>query len=286
MKKLPFFLLLGLTLQATAHRVVDKAVIKMNCLITFPENWGGGGPGGGGDDNGQRMMPRDVETAMTVYFKGDQTKIESVTDFGKNLTFVDRKEKKTTTLMEMMGRKMGFISTDADAENMQRRMDSSRNARRDSLEKLGLRFADSGPEIVYTEEKKKIAGMECKKAIIKTKGRQGEVTETAVWYSPEFKMGSGFAVGGSSNSKGGGMMRGGMSMMSVQGMEKLNGFPMEYETTRQNGMKISMVVTKVQLDAELDDKTFEIPKGYVIKPMSEMGGQREGMRMLFRSGSN
>ena len=82
------------------------------------------------------------------------------------------------------------------------------------------------------------------------------------------------------------MMRGGMSMMSVSGMEKLNGFPMEYETTRQNGMKISMVVTKVQLDADIDDKTFEIPKGYDIKPMSEMGGQREGMRMMFRGGSN
>jgi hypothetical protein len=285
MKKLPFFLLLGLTLQVTAQRVVDKAVIKMTSLITFPENWGGGGPGGGGDDNGPRM-PRDIETALTVFFKGDQTKIESVTDFGKNLTFIDRKEKKTTTLMEMMGRKMGFYSTDAEAENMQRRMDSSRNARRDSLEKMGLRFADGGPEIVYTDEKKKIAGMECKKAIIKTKGRQGEVSETAVWYSPDFKMGNGFATSGNSGGQGGGMMRGGMSMMSLPGIDKLNGFPMEYEMTRQNGMKVSMAVTKVQLDADIDDKTFEIPKGYDIKPMSEMGGQREGMRMIFRSGGN
>ncbi|MFN5641752.1 MAG: hypothetical protein ACK45S_05045 [Sphingobacteriales bacterium] len=281
MKKMFFFLILGLTLQVQAQRVVEKAIIKMNMQITFPENWGGGGPGGGGDDNGMRMMPRDIETAMTVFYKGDQTKIETSSDFGKNYTFIDRKEKKTTTLMEMMGRKQGFYSTDAEAEAMTKRMDSIRALRRDSLEKMGLRFNDGGPEILYTEESKKIAGITCKKAIIKTKDRQGAVTETAVWYAPDFKMGAGFATSG--GSQGGGMMRGGMSM-NLPGMEKLNGFPMEYETTRQNGMKTYMVVTKVDLDANIDDKTLEIPKGYDIKPMSEMGGQGGGgFRMIMGS---
>lgn len=281
MRKLPFFLLLGLTLQASAQRVVNKAIVKMNTQITFPESWGGGGPGGGGGDDNAMRMPRDIETAMTIFFKGDQTKIESASDFGKNYTFIDRKEKKTTTLMEAMGRKMGFYSTDAEAENMQKRMDSARALRRDSLEKMGLRFSDGGPEIVYTEEAKKIAGVDCKKAIIKTKDRQGQVSETAVWYAPEFTMGPGFAMN-SSSGQGGGGMRGAMSM-TMPGLDKLKGFPMEYETTRQNGMKVFMTVTKVQLEADIDDKTFEIPKGYDIKPMSEMGGQG-GMRMMFRSG--
>lgn len=281
MKKLPLFLLLGLALQVQAQRVVDKAVVKMNMLVTFPESWGGGGPGGGGGDDNAIRMPRDIETAMTIFYSGDQTKIETVSDFGKNYTFIDRKEKKTTTLMEMMGRKMGFVSTDADAEAMSKRMDSIRAARRDSLEKMGLRFSDGGPEILYTEEAKKIAGIACKKAIIKTKDRQGQVTETAVWYAPEFKMGAGFGTSGGSGSAqgGGGGMRMSMSM-NLPGMDKLNGFPMEYEMTRQNGMKTSMVVTKVDLEPKLDEKTFEIPKGYDIKPMSEMGGQG-GMRMMF-----
>jgi outer membrane lipoprotein-sorting protein len=58
---------------------------------------------------------------------------------------------------------------------------------------------------------------------------------------------------------------------------------MEYEIVRQNGMRIHMTVTKVQLDPNIDDKTFEIPKGYDIKPMSEMQGQGGGMR--FRMGN-
>ncbi len=51
-------------------------------------------------------------------------------------------------------------------------------------------------------------------------------------------------------------------------------------------MKVHMVVTKVQLDASIDDKTFEIPKGYDIKPMSEMTGPGGGGRMMFRMGDN
>jgi outer membrane lipoprotein-sorting protein len=71
----------------------------------------------------------------------------------------------------------------------------------------------------------------------------------------------------------------------MNGMDQVNGFPMEYEMQRPNGMKIHMTVTKVQLDAAIDDKTFEIPKGYDIKPMSEMGGPGGGGR-IFRMGEN
>jgi GLPGLI family protein len=125
------------------------------------------------------------------------TKLENTSDFGTQQVYVDRKNKKTTTLMEMMGRKMGFYSTDADAEAMQKRMDSARNVRRDSLEKMGLSFAKNEPEITYLDETKKIAGLNCKKAIVKTKGQNGVVNETTVWYSPDFTFGEGFSLGGS-----------------------------------------------------------------------------------------
>jgi hypothetical protein len=61
---------------------------------------------------------------------------------------------------------------------------------------------------------------------------------------------------------------------------------MEYEIVRQNGMRVHMVVTKVQLDAEIADKTFEIPKGYDIKPISEMGGPGGGGRFRMGGGGN
>ncbi|MBK8086898.1 MAG: hypothetical protein IPK31_02375 [Chitinophagaceae bacterium] len=68
-------------------------------------------------------------------------------------------------------------------------------------------------------------------------------------------------------------------MANIPGLNKLKGFPMEFEMTRQNGAKVHYQVTKVDLNAKVDDKTFVIPKDYDIKPMSEMrqqGGGRNG----------
>ncbi|HEX5668748.1 MAG TPA: DUF4412 domain-containing protein [Chitinophagaceae bacterium] len=275
MKKIIAVLALTVAFQAQAQKVVNKAIVTMKTEMEFPEQ---NQPAGGDDGGNRMMMPRDMEMTSTIFFKEDQTKIETASDFGKNYTFVDRKAKKTTTLMEVMGRKQGFWSSDEDQANMQKRMDSMRAVRADSLKQLGITFAPPAePEITYTEEKKKIAGYECKKAIIKTKNQRGELNETAVWYTPEFKMADGFTL----TSQGGGGMR--MMGFNPSGIEKINGFPMEYEIVRQNGMRIHMTVTKVQLDPNIDDKTFEIPKGYDIKPLSEMQGQGGGMR--FRMGN-
>jgi hypothetical protein len=61
---------------------------------------------------------------------------------------------------------------------------------------------------------------------------------------------------------------------------------MEYQMERNNGMKMHMTVTKVQLDAVIDDKTFEIPKGYDIKPLKEMQGGDGRMIMRMGGGGN
>jgi hypothetical protein len=284
MKKI--FLTLGVFAisAASAQRIVDKAIVKMQTEIVFPENPGGpGGPGGpGAPPDGERMImigggPGGMELSSTIYYKGDMTKIESTSDFGNNIMIMDQKNKKTTTLMEIMGKKMGFYSTEEDDKAMKARMDSVRGQRMDSLQKLGINIAaPPQPEIVYTEETKKIAGLTCKKAIIKTRGRQGEMSESTVWYCPDFKMGDGFTM------SGGGMGR--AMMGGLNGLKNINGFPMEYDMQRSNGMKVHMLVSKVELDASIDDKTFDIPKGYDIKPMSETQGP--GGRMIFRMGDN
>jgi hypothetical protein len=67
-----------------------------------------------------------------------------------------------------------------------------------------------------------------------------------------------------------------MRMVNVPGLDKLKGFPMEFETTRQNGSKVHFTVTKIDLQAKIDDKLFLVPKDYDVKPMSEMGGGRNG----------
>lgn len=286
---LSFILVFGMALANAQPRVVEKAIIKMQTEVTFPENFGRGGPGGGDDGGGMRMGgPGGMDASSTIYFRGDMSKVESASDFGNNVVISDLKTKKTTTLIEAMGRKTGFYSTPVEEEQMRARMDSMRDARRDSmqqarrdtLQRMGFTFgAPAKPEIVYTEQTKKIAGMVCKKAIIKNTQR-GQTTETEVWYSPDFKLAPGFSLGGGGATGGRGGM---MSMAGVNGLDQLEGFPMEYTTTRGNGFKMHMMVTKVQLDANIDDKVFEIPKGYDLKPVTEMQQMGGGTR-TFRMG--
>jgi Domain of unknown function (DUF4412) len=221
-----------------------------------------------------------MEANTTVYYREDMTKVESTSDFGNNIIITDKKNKKTTTLTEAMGRKFGFYSTEEDDKAMRSRMDSARNARRDSLEKAGIPISKPAkPEVEYTNETKKIAGYTCKKAILKSKNQRGEVNSTIVWYCPEFKMADGFSFGG-------GTGRGMMSMAGVNGLDQIEGFPMEYQMERNNGMKMHMTVTKVQLDPVIEDKTFEIPKGYDIKPMKDMQGGDGRMMMRIGTGGN
>ena len=117
--------------------------------------------------------------------------------------------------------------------------------------------------------------MECKKALIRYKDRRGQEVQQEVWYSPEFIFGEGFQI------------RDVMRMANVPGLDKLKGFPMEFQLTRQNGAKVHYQVTKVDLNAKVDDKTFIIPKDYDIKPMSEMnrgGNGRGGFQMRVDGG--
>ncbi|MFM7223658.1 MAG: hypothetical protein ACKO03_09560 [Bacteroidota bacterium] len=274
------------------QRIVERAIVKAKTEITFPENFsfgggpGGGGPGGGGGEGMGFSMPRDMENTMTMIYTPDFMKIENLSDFGNNVVITDRKNQKTTTLIEAMGRKTGFYTSTADAEVQRARQDSMRKARRDSLAELGITFRDNKPELVYTDETKKISGFTCKKVIVKTTAQNGQVTESIVWYTPEFKISAGSMAPAASGGFPGGSGRG-MSMMSsgVQGLELIDGFPVEYEVTRENGFKIHMMVLKVQLDPAIDEKTFEIPKGFDVKPMSSFESQG-GMRMIFRNGGN
>ncbi len=293
MKKLSLIALLifGVAISYAQPKIITKAIVKAKTEMTFPENFGNDRGGGGGGDNGGGgggfSMPRDMETTITTYYTPEFMKIVSESDFGFNTVITDRTNKKTTTLIEAMGRKTGFFSTDADNEAMRARMDSLRNLRRDSLSAMGITFRDNKPELVYSDETKKISGFTCKKVTIKSRGQNGTTTESVIWYNPEYKIAATSAAQGNTNSGFGGGGRGGMSMMSggVQGLELIEGLPMEYEIVRGNGFKIHMTVLKLQPDVDIPATTFEIPKGFDLKPMNNvMGGDGGGMRMMFRMG--
>ncbi|MFT3749885.1 MAG: hypothetical protein QM768_16295 [Agriterribacter sp.] len=262
--------------QASAQQTATSLIVKSKTEITFPENQN---RGGGGDGDGFNR-PSGMESKNTTYYKGDFIKTMNQSDFGNNIVIVDKKSKKTTTLIEAMGRKTGFYITEEDQNKMkedaQKRMDSLRQARGGNADQQ-KNFTPSEPEIEYTNETKKIAGYNCKKAIIKTKSRQGEVSEVHVWYTPDVKRPEGYPVSGA-NTGGGGFARGfaggggpgGGAFGGLSNLEKIDGFIMGYSMSRPNGFKMETEVTSIEVNPIIEDKVFEIPKGYDIKPMSEM----------------
>lgn len=262
------------------QRIVNQAIIRAKSEITFPENRGGGGAG---DGDRAINLPSNAEGKIMVFLKDDMSKVSTQSDFANTITIVDGKNKKTTSLTESMGRKFGYYSTEEDRKEMRDRMDSLRKVRQDSLKKAGAEESQNNmfsggnkEEIVYSEETKKIAGYNCKKAIIKSTNRQGVVSETPVWYCPDFKLAQQISLAGG----GGGMF----SFGGLRSLDKINGFPMAYEISRPNGFKMTVEVTKVELDAKIDDKEFDIPSGYDIKPMKDMRGPGSGFGRPPRNG--
>ncbi len=253
------------------QKTFERAIVKSITAITFPQNINRD-PGGDEDGNTGFGAAGGMESKSTVYFKGGMIKTYNESDFGNTTVIVDKKNKKTTTLTEAMGRKTGFYSTEEDEAAIRRRMDSVRQARGQSVNNASNAITPEA-EIVATDETKQIAGYKCKKAIIKTKSRQGETNETIVWYTPGFKMAQGYPAAGNTGGGFGRGMRGQRGGFGIAGLDKIEGFIMGYDVSRSNGFEMHMEVTKVELDPAIDDKIFEIPKGYDIKPLSEMQQQ-------------
>lgn len=267
---IPSIAMLFMATLSNAQQVVNEAMLQMKTETTNP-NSDANGPAVSGDGEG-RMMFRmgDGEIKSKMFFKNGMTKIESDMGMGTNQVIIDGKEKKTTTLFEAMGRKMGFYTSDAD---MQRMMTAGADSNRQRFQQM----QQYTPEVFieYLSDTRKIAGMQCKKALIRYKDRRGQEVQQEVWYSPDFILGEGFRI------------RDVMRMANVPGLDKLKGFPMEFELVRQNGVKVHFQVTKVDLTAKVDDKTFIIPKDYDIKSMSEMnqGGGRNGFQLRISDGN-
>lgn len=273
---LPLIIVACSIVSYSQQKIISQAIVKSKTEIVFPENTNRGSDGDG-DGSGFGGGPRTMESKTTIYFKGDLVKTYNETDFGNNTVIIDKKNKKTTTLIEAMGKKTGFYTTEEDEaemrKNMERRMDSIRQARGQSAANQNNN-TPRDVEVTTTDETKKIAGYLCKKAIVKTKTR-GETNESIVWYTPDFKMTQGYPTGNTGSGFGGGRgMRMGGGLGNVSAItEKIDGFIMGYEISRPNGFKMTMEVTKAEPGADISDNTFDIPKGYEIKSAKDMQNQ-------------
>ena len=219
----------------------------------------------------------DGETKTTTWLKNDLIKTFSESEMGRTTAIRDNGKKMTTTIMEIMGKKMGYYATDEDQEQMRKQLDSMMQGRNQNTDLQAI-LSPTTPktEITYLDENKKISGYECKKAIIANTRSNGKIDTTVVWYIPDMKLQGVSSTGGSLGGFGG------MSpQVGTNGMDLLKGFPMEYQRNMNRGRKMTVQVTKLVIDKEVTDKEFEIPKDIDIKPMKDMqnGGRPGTMQM-------
>jgi hypothetical protein len=279
MKKILLLFLMAASVAANAQtKVITQAIITTKTTIVSPEgddaNVPPPPPGADGEQRVTFRFGGDGETKTVTTLKGDLIKTFSESEMGRTTIIRDNANKKTTTLMEMMGNKTGFYSTDEEQEQMRKRMDSMMQSRPQVANNLGAGGASTST-ISYVDETKKIAGLQCKKALLITTRPNGNKDTGVVWYCPDFKLQGLPSTGGVSGF--GAFTR----TNTVGGLTDLAGFPMQYEIKMNRGRTMTVEITKIVIDKDIADKEFEIPKDFVVKSMKEMqnGGGGGGFQI-------
>jgi len=280
MKKIIIFLLLPASMAVYAQpRVLTQATVTTKTTIVSPETDEApvqSGTGPGGEEVRVMRFGGDGETKTTTWLKNDLTKTFSESEMGRTTVIRDNSKKLTTTIMEMMGKKSGFYATDEDQAEMRKRMDSMMKGR--GGQNVSFGGGANGPAtyaITYLEESKKISGYNCKKALVIGTRSNGRSDTTTVWYCPDFKIQNLPSTGGAAGGFGGFNVTAGSN-----GLEDLNGFPMQYERNMNRGRHMTVEVTKLVIDKDVAEKEFEIPKDIEIKAMKDMqSGGGPGMQI-------
>ena len=251
-------------------KTVSQAIISTTTNVIAPEDDELENVQNQGQGGGMQMFRNfgDGETKSTTYLKGDMVKTVMKTDMGRTTIIRNNAKKLTTTLIEMMGNKTGFFVTDEDQVEMRKRMDSMMQARRKDSAREERKVETPKPvDVIVTTDTKKIAGYECKKAYIVTTHILGIKDSVAVWFTPDIKLQNIQSTGG---------MSGFGNMAAVNGLDKIDGFVMSYETKMRRNRTMVVTVTKIDTSKDIADKEFDIPKDFDVKPMKDMQGMGGG----------
>ncbi len=188
-----------------------------------------------------------AENDIVTYMKGEKTKMELTSMMMTQVSLNDGE--KTTTLMEQMGNKTGWIVTKTEAEEEEKEAASKKGKTK--------------PKVEYADEKKMIAGYECSKAIVTTVGKDKKEQKTIVWYTDKIKNPS---TSGAKSGRRGGMMGG-------ADLSEIKGFPMETEMSMNNqGMEMKVISTVTEVSTSpIEDKIFTIDtEGYKLMSYKEL----------------
>lgn len=171
---------------------------------------------------------------LKVYFKDSKSRTEFTNAFSSNTTVSD--ENNTTTLVDAMGQKFFYKMTKAEMEKEQKK--------------------NPEPKITYLDEKKTIAGYECKKALIEAKDEKGETQKMDVWYTDKIRSGTNVGRGSSQ-------------------FKNLKGAPLEF-SMNQGQFKMKMTATNVSTSPMPDAKFVANTDGYTEKSYAEMKQMQRG----------
>ena len=163
----------------------------------------------------QGMLPQ----GQMVWIKGDLSRFEQGMMQGNITVISNNATGESTMLMDMMGQKYKLAISADEAKQLAEKQPK--------------------PEIEYVNETKEIAGMTCKKAIIKIEGLE----EPAIAYYTEE-----------------------IPAAKIKGMEniRLKGMFLSYRF-KAKGMTMTYEATEVDR-SPVSDSTFEVPEGYAEMP--------------------
>lgn len=170
-------------------------------------------------------------TEAVSYIKGADRRVELNMPIQSTTSIVNGKKMSVATLMDIMGTKYLIQMDKKDLEKEEAKRPKT--------------------EIVYSDEKKDIAGYSCSKAEVKLTDSLGKMDSFIVFYTTELPTTDIKAV-----------------------YEGLKGFPMEY-TVVQGGIRMSFTAKSVSKEP-VADSLFEIPKsGYKKVNMEQFRKEME-----------
>lgn len=172
----------------------------------------------------EHMLPHDA----SFYFKGENTRMEmGVMGMGKNTTIYRGDSAKNIVLLNLKGRKYALVKSDSEMVEVKKSLTPNDS----DYSFLGVTILD---------EFKKIANLNCQKALIKRKIR-GQIIENECWFTREIPP---------YNTK------------NDSNLSKIPGFLMQYMMV-ENGVSMTMTV-KLVMPSPIENNMFEIPVGYQI----------------------
>jgi GLPGLI family protein len=181
----------------------------------------------------QEMAATMDGTEQIVTFKGNKSRIDIENAF-LNMSIIND-EKKVTVLTEQMGQKS---YTEAKIEDVKKKEEENKATETQAV-------------IEYKDETKKIAGYDCKKAVIKSKDEKGEENVTVVWHTDQLPYSGQGAARGVNKFKG------------------LKGAPLEYEA-KFGPFNMKFTATAVSKDPVADSKFVPNTDGYIKKSIDEI----------------